>query len=93
MFIFALCIGIVIGLMIGTYLGAQIIDEKNRELKYLRRELARAAYDVKEEGLFKPLFYYMYTPPVSALYIICFSVAVACDIPDRSTSLHTVKPV
>ena len=52
MFIFALCIGIVIGLMIGTYLGAQIIDEKNRELKYLRNELARAAYDVKEEGLF-----------------------------------------
>lgn len=52
MFILALCIGIVIGLMIGTYLGAQIIDEKNRELKYLRSELSRAAYDVKEEGLF-----------------------------------------
>ena len=52
MFIFALCIGIIIGLMIGTYLGAQIIDEKNRELKYLRTELAKAAYDIKEEGLF-----------------------------------------
>ena len=52
MFIFALCLGVILGLMIGTYLGAQIIDEKNRELKYLRSELARAAYDVKEEGLF-----------------------------------------
>ena len=52
MFIFALCVGIIIGLMIGVYLGAQIIDEKNRELKYLRNELAKAAFDVKEEGLF-----------------------------------------
>ena len=93
MFIFALCIGIIIGLMIGTYLGAQIIDEKNRELKYLRSELAKAAYNIKEEGLFSPSFFHIYTPPVSALYIICFSVAVACDIPDRSTSLHTVRPV
>ena len=53
MFIFALCVGIIIGLMIGTYLGAQIIDEKNRELKYLRRELARAAYNESEVNLYE----------------------------------------
>ena len=47
--ILGILIGIVLGLMAGTYLGAQIIDEKNRELKYLRRELSRAAYDVKKE--------------------------------------------
>ena len=50
--LFGIAVGIIIGLMIGVYLGAQIIDEKNRELKYLRKELARAAYDIKEEGLF-----------------------------------------
>lgn len=61
MFIFALCIGIIIGLMIGTYLGAQIIDEKNRELKYLRTELAKAVYDIKEEGLLSPSFLYIHT--------------------------------
>ena len=50
--LFGVAVGVIIGLIIGVYLGAQIIDEKNRELKYLRRELAKAAYDIKEEGLF-----------------------------------------
>lgn len=43
MYILILCIGIIIGLMIGVYLGAQIIDERNREIKYIRRELNKAA--------------------------------------------------
>lgn len=40
--LFIFCIGVTVGLAIGVYLGAQIIDERNRELKYLRRELAKA---------------------------------------------------
>lgn len=43
MYIFAFCIGAIVGLMIGVYLGAQIIDERNREIKYIRRELEKAA--------------------------------------------------
>lgn len=43
MYIFAFCIGVIVGLMIGVYLGAQIIDERNREIKYIRRELEKAA--------------------------------------------------
>ena len=43
MYILVLCIGIIIGLMIGVYLGAQIIDERNKEIKYMRRELEKAA--------------------------------------------------
>ncbi len=42
MLLLVLCIGVIIGLAIGVYLGAQIIDERNRELKYLRRELSKA---------------------------------------------------
>ena len=53
MVILAVCIGIIIGLMIGTYLGAQIIDEKNRELKYLRSELAKAAFNESEVNLYE----------------------------------------
>lgn len=43
MYILILCIGVIIGLMIGVYLGAQIIDERNKEIKYMRRELGKAA--------------------------------------------------
>lgn len=43
MFILVFCIGVIVGLMIGVYLGAQIIDEKNKEIKYVRRELEKAA--------------------------------------------------
>lgn len=43
MYILVLCIGIIIGLMIGVFLGAQIIDERNKEIKYMRRELNKAA--------------------------------------------------
>ena len=42
MFIFGLMLGVIIGLSIGVALGAEIIDERNRELKYLRQELAKA---------------------------------------------------
>lgn len=37
-----LFIGCCIGLAVGVYLGGEIIDERNRELKYLRKELAKA---------------------------------------------------
>lgn len=43
MYFLIFCIGVIIGLMIGIYLGAQIIDEKNKEIKYVRRELEKAA--------------------------------------------------
>lgn len=43
MYIFIFFIGVIAGLMIGVYLGAQIIDERNREIKYIRRELNKAA--------------------------------------------------
>lgn len=43
MYILIFCIGVIVGLMIGVYLGAQIIDERNREIKYMRRELNKAA--------------------------------------------------
>ena len=51
--LFGVAVGIIIGLIIGVYLGAQIIDEKNRELKYLRRELARAAFNESEVNLYE----------------------------------------
>lgn len=35
-------IGFCVGLAVGVYLGGEIIDERNRELKYLREELAKA---------------------------------------------------
>lgn len=37
-----LFIGVCLGLAVGVYLGGEIIDERNRELKYLRKELAKA---------------------------------------------------
>lgn len=37
-----LFIGSCLGLAVGIYLGGEIIDERNRELKYLRKELAKA---------------------------------------------------
>lgn len=37
-----LFIGVCLGLAVGVYLGGKIIDERNRELKYLRKELAKA---------------------------------------------------
>lgn len=42
MTIFLIAIGFLIGLAVGVYLGGEIIDERNRELKYLRKELAKA---------------------------------------------------
>lgn len=52
MTLFLLAIGFMFGLFVGVYLGAQIIDERNRELKYIRRELEKAAYAAKNEDLF-----------------------------------------
>ena len=37
-----LFIGVCVGLAVGVYLGGEIIDERNKELKYLRKELAKA---------------------------------------------------
>lgn len=42
MTIFLIAIGFIIGLAVGVYLGGEIIDERNKELKYLRKELAKA---------------------------------------------------
>ena len=52
MIIFIFCCGVAFGLFCGVGLGAQIIDERNRELKYLRKELSKAAVAVREEDLF-----------------------------------------
>ena len=35
-------LGCLFGLAVGVYLGGEIIDERNKELKYLRKELAKA---------------------------------------------------
>lgn len=35
-------LGVLTGLAVGVYLGGEIIDERNKELKYLRRELKKA---------------------------------------------------
>lgn len=35
-------LGVLAGLAIGVYLGGKIIDERNKELAYLRKELAKA---------------------------------------------------
>lgn len=35
-------LGVSTGLAVGVYLGGKIIDERNKELKYLRKELAKA---------------------------------------------------
>lgn len=42
MMLLGLFIGVCIGLAVGVYLGGEIIDERNKELKYLRKELAKA---------------------------------------------------
>ena len=42
MTLFLITIGFIIGLAVGVYLGGEIIDERNKELKYLRKELAKA---------------------------------------------------
>lgn len=54
--LFGVAIGAIIGLMIGVYLGAKIIDEKDSELKYLRKELAKAAYAERKSD-FYDLYY------------------------------------
>lgn len=38
-----LFIGSCLGLAVGVYLGGEIIAERDKELKYLRRELKKAA--------------------------------------------------
>ena len=43
MTIFLILIGVTIGLAVGVYLGGEIIAERDKELKYLRRELKAAA--------------------------------------------------
>lgn len=43
MFIFGLLIGITVGLFIGVALGVEIIDDRNREIQYLRKELSKQA--------------------------------------------------
>ncbi len=42
MMLLGLFIGVCTGLAVGVYLGGEIIDERNKELKYLRKELAKA---------------------------------------------------
>ena len=49
MLLLGLFIGICIGLAVGVYLGGEIIDERNKELKYLRKELAKANEKVVKE--------------------------------------------
>ena len=92
MIIVIFCCGVAFGLFCGVGLGAQIIDERNRELKYLRKGLSKAAVAVREEDLFiEVLFSYKYTPFCKRSFIMLFSVAVAEKL---STALvATVKPV
>ena len=42
-------LGVLTGLAVGVYLGGEIIDERNKELKYLRKELAKANDKVVKE--------------------------------------------
>ena len=49
MTVFLIAIGFIIGLAVGVYLGGKAVDERNRELKYLRRELKAAADKVVKE--------------------------------------------
>lgn len=46
---FLIAIGMTIGLAVGVYLGGEIIAERDKELKYLRRELKAAAEKVVRE--------------------------------------------
>lgn len=43
MTLFHLVIGFIIGLAVGVYLGGEVVTERDKELKYLRRELKAAA--------------------------------------------------
>ena len=49
MTLFLIAIGFTIGLAVGVYLGGEIIDERNKELKYLRKELAKANERIVKE--------------------------------------------
>lgn len=42
-------LGVLTGLAVGVYLGGKIIYERNRELKYLRKELAKAGKRAVQE--------------------------------------------
>ena len=42
MLLLVFILGVLTGLAVGVYLGGKIIDERNKELKYLRKELAKA---------------------------------------------------
>ena len=42
-------LGVLTGLAVGVYLGGEIIDERNKELKYLRKELAKANDKIVKE--------------------------------------------
>ncbi len=48
MMLSGLFIGVCVGLAVGVYLGGEIIDERNKELAYLRKELAKANERVVE---------------------------------------------
>ena len=49
MTIFIIAIGFIIGLAVGVYLGGEVVAERDKELKYLRRELKAAADRVVKE--------------------------------------------
>lgn len=49
MTIFLIAIGFIIGLAVGVYLGGEVVAERDRELKYLRRELKDAAEKVVKD--------------------------------------------
>ena len=49
MALFLIAIGFIICLAVGVYLGGEIIAERDKELKYLRRELKAAADKVVRE--------------------------------------------
>lgn len=49
MTLFLIAIGSIIGLAVGVYLGGEIIAERDKELKYLRRELKVAADKIVRE--------------------------------------------
>ena len=49
MLLLSFILGVLTGLAVGVYLGGEIIDERNKELKYLRKELAKANEKVVKE--------------------------------------------
>ena len=49
MFVFGILLGIIIGLSIGVSTGVWITDDRNKELKHLRKELVKAnERDIKD---------------------------------------------